>query len=186
VLDSEVYSNTGGQTSKSTPRAAVARFSAGGKSTPKKDLALMAMAYGSVYVARVAMGAGDMQTLKAFNEAESYDGPAIIIAYAHCIAHGIDMKNGLSQQKLAVQSGHWPLFRFDPRRPAEGKSALQLDSKPPSVPLEDYLYNETRYTMLRQGHPEEAAKLLEQARQDVAARWKIYETWASMSGDGKG
>jgi pyruvate-ferredoxin/flavodoxin oxidoreductase len=186
VLDSEVYSNTGGQTSKSTPRGAVARFSAGGKSTPKKDLALMAMSYGSVYVARVAMGAGDMQTLKAFNEAESYDGPAIIIAYAHCIAHGIDMKNGLGQQKLAVQSGHWPLFRFDPRRPAEGKPALQLDSKAPSVPLEDYLYNETRYTMLRQGHPEEAAKLLEQARQDVAARWKIYETWAGMSVDGKG
>ncbi len=186
VLDSEVYSNTGGQTSKSTPRAAVARFSAGGKSTPKKDLALMAMAYGNVYVARVAMGAGDMQTLKAFNEAESYDGPAIIIAYAHCIAHGIDMAQGLSQQKLAVQSGHWPLFRFDPRRLAQGKPAMQLDSKAPSVPLEDYLYNETRYTMLRQGHPEEAKKLLQEAQQDVAARWKIYETWAGMGVNGKG
>jgi pyruvate-ferredoxin/flavodoxin oxidoreductase len=186
VLDSEVYSNTGGQTSKATPRGAVARFSAGGKSTPKKDLALMAMAYGGVYVARVAMGAGDMQTLKAFNEAESYNGPSIIIAYAHCIAHGIDMNHGLTQQKLAVQSGHWPLFRFDPRRAAEGKNPMQLDSRPPSVPLEDYLYNETRYTMLRQSHPEEARKLLEEAREDVAARWKMYETWASMGVNGKG
>jgi pyruvate-ferredoxin/flavodoxin oxidoreductase len=186
VLDSEVYSNTGGQTSKATPRGAVARFSAGGKSTPKKDLALMAMAYGGVYVARVAMGAGDMQTLKAFNEAESYNGPSIIIAYATCIAHGIDMTHSLSQQKLAVQSGHWPLFRFDPRRAAEGKNPMQLDSKPPSVPLEDYLYNETRYTMLRQSHPDAAKKLLEEARQDVAARWKMYETWASMGVNGKG
>jgi len=186
VLDSEVYSNTGGQTSKATPRGAVARFSAGGKSTPKKDLALMAMSYGGVYVARVAMGAGDMQTLKAFNEAESYNGPSIIIAYAHCIAHGIDMNHGLTQQRLAVQSGHWPLFRFDPRRAAEGKNPMQLDSKPPSVPLEDYLYNETRYTMLRQSHPGEARKLLEEAREDVAARWKMYETWASMGVNGKG
>jgi pyruvate-ferredoxin/flavodoxin oxidoreductase len=186
VLDSEVYSNTGGQTSKSTPRGAVARFSAGGKSTPKKDLALMAMAYGNVYVARVAMGAGDMQTLKAFNEAEAYQGPSLIIAYAHCIAHGIDMTHGLGQQKLAVQSGHWPLFRFDPRRTALGKNPMQLDSKPPSVPLEEYLYNETRYTMLRQSHPEEAKKLLELAQGDVAARWKMYETWASMDVNGKG
>jgi pyruvate-ferredoxin/flavodoxin oxidoreductase len=186
VLDSEVYSNTGGQTSKATPRAAVARFSAGGKSTPKKDLALMAMAYGSVYVARVAMGAGDMQTLKAFNEAESFNGPSMIIAYAHCIAHGIDMTHGLSQQKLAVQSGHWPLFRFDPRRASEGRNPMQLDSKAPSVPLEDYLYNETRYTVLRQTHPEEAKRLLELAQQDVAARWKMYETWAGMGVNGKG
>jgi pyruvate-ferredoxin/flavodoxin oxidoreductase len=186
VLDSEVYSNTGGQTSKSTPRGAVARFSAGGKSTPKKDLALMAMAYGNVYVARVALGAGDMQTLKAFNEAEAYQGPSLIIAYAHCIAHGIDMTHGLGQQKLAVQSGHWPLFRFDPRRAESGENPMQLDSKPPSVPLEEYLYNETRYTMLRQSHPEEAKKLLELAQGDVAARWKMYETWASMDVKGKG
>jgi pyruvate-ferredoxin/flavodoxin oxidoreductase len=185
VLDSEVYSNTGGQTSKSTPRAAVARFSAGGKSTPKKDLALMAMVYGNVYVARVAMGAGDMQTLKAFNEAESFDGPSLIIAYAPCIAHGIDMQCSLSQQKLAVESGHWPLFRFDPRRGAQGKNPMQLDSKAPSVPLEDYLYNETRYTMLKQSHPEEAKKLLEEARQDVADRWKMYETWANMGAEVK-
>ncbi len=186
VLDTEVYSNTGGQTSKSTPRGAVARFSAGGKSTPKNDLALMAMAYGNVYVARVAMGAGDMQTLKAFNEAEAYQGPSLIIAYAHCIAHGIDMTHGLGQQKLAVQSGHWPLFRFDPRRAESGKNPMQLDSKPPSVPLEEYLYNETRYTMLRQSHPEEAKNLLELAQGDVAARWKMYETWASMDVNGKG
>jgi pyruvate-ferredoxin/flavodoxin oxidoreductase len=186
VLDSEVYSNTGGQTSKATPRGAVARFSAAGKMTAEKDLALLAMTYGNVYVARVAMGAGDMQTLKAFNEAEAYNGPSLIIAYATCIAHGIDMKHGLSQQKLAVQSGHWPLFRFDPRRAAEGKNPMQLDSKPPSVPLEDYIYNETRYSMLRQSHPEEAKKLLEEAREDVAARWKMYETWASMGTNGKG
>jgi len=186
VLDSEVYSNTGGQTSKSTPRAAVARFSAGGKSTPKKDLAMMAMVYGNVYVARVAMGAGDMQTLKAFNEAESYHGPAIIIAYSHCIAHGIDMKLGLSQQKLAVQSGHWPLFRFDPRRTAEGKNPMQLDSKAPSIPLGQYLYNETRYTQLQQSHPQEAKRLLQEAQQDVAARWKMYETWTGIGADGKG
>ncbi|MFL6311194.1 MAG: pyruvate:ferredoxin (flavodoxin) oxidoreductase [Terriglobales bacterium] len=186
VLDSEVYSNTGGQTSKATPRGAVARFSAGGKSSPKKDLALLAMTYGNVYVARVAMGAGDMQTLKAFNEAEAYKGPSLIIAYATCIAHGIDLKNGLTQQKLAIQSGHWPLFRFDPRRTAEGKNPMQLDSKPPSVPLEDYIYNETRYSMLRQSHPVEAKKLLEEARADVAARWKMYETWASMGANGKG
>ena len=186
VLDSEVYSNTGGQTSKATPRAAVARFSAGGKSTPKKDLALMAMTYGNVYVACVAMGAGDMQTLKAFNEAESYNGPSLIIAYATCIAHGIEMTHGLSQQKLAVQSGHWPLFRFDPRRTEEGKNPMQLDSKAPSIPLEDYLYNETRYTTLRQTHPEAAKRLLEQAQQDVAARWKMYETWAGMGVTGKG
>jgi pyruvate-ferredoxin/flavodoxin oxidoreductase len=186
VLDSEVYSNTGGQTSKATPRGAVARFSAAGKMTAEKDLALLAMTYGNVYVARVAMGAGDMQTLKAFNEAEAYNGPSLIIAYATCIAHGIDMKQGLSQQKLAVQSGHWPLFRFDPRRAAEGKNPMQLDSKAPTVPLEDYIYNETRYSMLRQSHPEEAKKLLEEAREDVAARWKMYETWASMGTNGKG
>jgi len=178
VLDSEVYSNTGGQTSKSTPRAAVARFSAGGKSTPKKDLALMAMVYGNVYVARVALGAQDMQTLKAFNEAEAFNGPSIIIAYAHCIAHGIDMTHGLCQQKLAVQSGHWPLFRYNPALAEKGENPMQLDSKAPSIPLEDYLYNETRYTALKQSHPEEAKHLLAQAQQDVAERWKIYENWA--------
>jgi len=180
VLDSEVYSNTGGQTSKSTPRGAVAKFSASGKATAKKDLALMAMNYGNVYVARVAMGSSDMQTLKAFLEAEAYEGVSLIIAYAHCIAHGYDMAHGLEQQKLAVQSGHWPLFRFDPRRTAAGKNPLQLDSKPPSIPLENYLYNEGRYTTLKQSHPEAAKALLKEAQQDVLNRWKIYEAWANM------
>lgn len=176
-----VYSNTGGQRSKSTPRAAVAKFAAGGKATAKKDLALMAMTYGNVYVARVAMGARDSQTLKAFLEAESYNGPSLIIAYGPCIAHGFDMAHALTQQKLAVQSGHWPLFRFDPRLTAEGKNPMQLDSQPPSIRLEEYVYNEARYTMLKQSHPETAKRLLEEAQQDVRERWKIYEMWAHMT-----
>jgi pyruvate-ferredoxin/flavodoxin oxidoreductase len=179
VLDSEVYSNTGGQRSKSTPRGAVAKFAAAGKATAKKDLALMAMNYGNVYVARVAMGANDMQTLKALNEAEAYDGPSLILAYAHCIAHGIEMTHGLSQQRLAVQSGYWPLFRFNPALKGEGKNLFQLDSRPPSIPLEDYIYNETRYTSLKQSHPEQAKQLLEQAKQDVLDRWKVYESWVN-------
>ena len=179
VLDSEVYSNTGGQKSKATPRAAVARFASGGKETAKKDLALMAVNYGNVYVARVAMGAGDMQALKAFLEAESYDGPSLIIAYAPCVEHGFDLSHGLEQQKLAVQSGHWPLFRFDPRLTAQGRNPFQLDSRPPSIPLENYIYNESRYTQLRQTHPEIAQKLLEQAQQDVNNRWKKYEALAN-------
>jgi pyruvate-ferredoxin/flavodoxin oxidoreductase len=178
VLDTEVYSNTGGQRSKSTPRGAVAKFAAGGKTTGKKDLALMAMTYGNVYVARVAFGANDSQTLKAFLEAETYPGPSLIIAYGPCIAHGLDLAMGLGQQKLAVQSGHWPLFRFDPRRAAEGKPPMQLDSQPPSIPLEQYVYNEARYTMLRQSHPEAARQLLQEAQQDVRERWKAYEMWA--------
>jgi pyruvate-ferredoxin/flavodoxin oxidoreductase len=181
VLDTEVYSNTGGQRSKSTPRAAVAKFAAGGKATAKKDLALMAMTYGNVYVARVAIGSSDTQTVKAFLEAEAYDGPSLIIAYGHCIAHGIEMAHGLGQQKLAVQSGHWPLFRFDPRRIAQDKNPMQLDSQPPSIPLDQYIYNEARYTMLKQSHPESAKKMLEQAQQDVRDRWKIYEMWAQMA-----
>ena len=183
VLDTEVYSNTGGQRSKSTPRGAVAKFAAGGKATAKKDLALMAMSYGSAYVARVSMGANDSQTLRAFLEAESYEGPSLIIGYGPCIAHGIEMSHSLGQQKLAVQSGHWPLFRFDPRRAAEKKSPMQLDSRPPSIPLENYLYSETRYSMLKQNHPDEAARLLEQARQDINDRWKIYEMWAHMGAE---
>ena len=180
VLDTEVYSNTGGQRSKSTPRGAVAKFAAAGKTSGKKDLALMAMTYGNVYVARVSMGANDSQTLRAFLEAEAYEGPSLIIAYGPCIAHGIEMSRSLAQQKLAVQSGHWPLFRFDPRRIVEHESPLQLDSRPPSVALEDYIYNEARYSMLKQNHPEEAALLLEQARQDIRDRWKVYEMWAQM------
>ena len=178
VLDTEVYSNTGGQASKSTPLAAVAKFAARGKATPKKDLGMLAMAYGNVYVARVAMGANDQQTLKAFLEAEAYDGPSLIIAYSHCIAHGIDMSKGLEQQKLAVQSGHWPLYRYNPALLDEGKEPFTLDSKEPSLPLERYVYNETRYRMLLQSNAERAESLLEQAKHDVHEHWKQYHQMA--------
>src|SRR5579885_2684909 len=160
VLDTEVYSNTGGQASKSTPRGAVARFAARGKSLPKKDLGMLAMAYGYVYVARVAMGANDQQTLRAFIDAEAYDGPSLIIAYSHCIAHGIDMVKGLEQQKLAVQSGYWPLYRYNPALLDEGKNPLILDSKDPSIPLEQFADNETRFKMLLQSNEERAETLM--------------------------
>ncbi len=179
VLDTEVYSNTGGQASKSTSRGAVAKFAAGGKASAKKDLGMMAMAYRNVYVAQIAVGADDAQTLKAIREAEAYDGPAIVIAYSHCIAHGIDMSKGLSQQKLAVDSGAWMLYRYDPRRAEEGKNPLQIDSKAGSIPLADYLYSEMRYQMLRQSNPDAAAVLLEFAREDVANRWQEYSTKAA-------
>jgi pyruvate-ferredoxin/flavodoxin oxidoreductase len=180
VLDTEVYSNTGGQASKSTPRGAVAKFAAGGKPSAKKDLALMAMTYGHVYVARVAMGASDAQTLRALREAEAYDGPSLVIAYSHCIAHGYDLRHGMDQQKAAVLSGHWPLLRFDPRLVREGRNPLQLDSKAPSVPLKSYAYNETRYTMLAHSDPDGAERLLDLAQADVAARWRYYEYLAAM------
>jgi pyruvate-ferredoxin/flavodoxin oxidoreductase len=182
VLDTEVYSNTGGQMSKSTPRGAVAKFAAGGKPRGKKDLALMAMNYGTCYVARIAMGSSDMQTVKAFLEAEAYDGPSLIIAYSHCIAHGYDLVHGLDQQKLAVQSGHWPLFRYNPNLAVEGKNPLVLDSKAPTISLDKYIYNETRYTMLRQSNPEAAAQLFKEAQQDVVSRWSYYESLAKMTG----
>jgi pyruvate-ferredoxin/flavodoxin oxidoreductase len=181
VLDTEVYSNTGGQMSKSTPRAAVAKFAAGGKVRPKKDLAMMAMSYGNVYVARVAMGGNDTQTIKAFREAEAYDGPSIILAYSHCIAHGYDMSYGMEQQKAAVQSGYWPLVRYDPALAAAGRNPLQLDSREPSIPLEKYVYNETRYTMLTLSNPEEAKRLLELARGDVEHRWQTYHDMAALT-----
>jgi pyruvate-ferredoxin/flavodoxin oxidoreductase len=184
VLDTEVYSNTGGQMSKSTPRAAVAKFATGGKQSPKKDLALMAMTYGNVYVARVAMGGNDTQTVKAFREAEAYDGPSLVIAYSHCIAHGYNLVHGMEQQKAAVQSGYWPLFRFNPLLAAEGKNPFQLDSKPATIPLKKYAYNETRYTMLAQSKPEAAQELLEEAQKDVNSRWKLYEHWAALSPNG--
>jgi pyruvate-ferredoxin/flavodoxin oxidoreductase len=184
VLDTEVYSNTGGQMSKATPRAAVAKFAAGGKPRPKKDLAMMAVAYGNVYVARVAFGSNDMQTLKAFLEAEAYEGTSIIIAYAHCIAHGYDLVHGLDQQKLAVQAGHWPLFRYNPDLVKQGKNPFQLDSKAPSIPLEKYIYNETRFTMLTHSNPEEARKLLVEAQEDVQKRWKLYEQMAAAPANG--
>ena len=180
VLDTEVYSNTGGQMSKSTPRAAVAKFAASGKRTAKKDLAMMAMNYGHVYVAKVAMGANDAQTVRAFIEAESYDGPSLIIAYSHCIAHGINMTTANDQQKKAVDSGYWPLLRYDPRLAAEGKNPLQLDSKGPKIPLQDYIYNETRYTMLTKSDPQAAALLLREAQEDVKTRWHLYEQLATL------
>jgi pyruvate-ferredoxin/flavodoxin oxidoreductase len=182
VLDTEVYSNTGGQMSKSTPMGAVAKFAAAGKPRPKKDLAMMAVNYGTAYVARVAMGQSDMQTVKAFLEAEAYDGPSIIIAYSHCIAHGYELVHGLDQQKLAVQSGHWPLFRYNPMLVAAGKNPFVLDSKAPTIPLEKYIYNETRYTMLRQAHPDHAAELLKGAQAEVNERWRLYEYLAAMPG----
>ncbi len=183
VLDTEVYSNTGGQASKSTPIGAVAKFAAAGKATPKKDLALQAIAYGNVYVARVAMGADPHQTLTAFREAEAYDGPSIIIAYSHCIAHGIEMSKGLDQQYLAVASGHWPLVRYDPAVRAIGGNPFQLDSPRPRVPLGDYLYNELRYRMIRNADPEEAERLLALGQAAVDQRWATYEEMATRGAD---
>ncbi len=172
VLDTEVYSNTGGQASKATPTGAVAKFAADGKPIGKKDLGMIAMSYGYIYVARVALGANDSHTLRVFQEAESFNGPSLIIAYSHCIAHGIDLRQGLGQQKLAVQSGVWPLYRFDPRRKAEGKNPLQLDSKAPSLPVASYAYNETRYRMLLDRDEERAEALMKQAQAQVDERWQ--------------
>jgi len=179
VLDTEVYSNTGGQMSKSTPRAAVAKFAAGGKPVGKKDLGLMAMSYGNVYVARVAMGAKDEQTLRAFLEAEAYDGPSLILAYSHCIMHGIDMSRGLRDQKAAVDSGQWPLYRYNPTRTSAGENPMTLDSHAPKIPLKDYLQMETRFKMLELSKPEVAKVLFAEAQNDVNERWALYEYMAS-------
>ncbi|HEY52838.1 MAG TPA: pyruvate:ferredoxin (flavodoxin) oxidoreductase, partial [Caldilineae bacterium] len=178
VLDTEVYSNTGGQASKATQLGAVAKFAAGGKPTSKKDLGMMAMSYGYVYVAQVAMGAKDAQTMKAFLEAESYDGPSLIIAYSPCIAWGMDMAKGMDHQKLAVETGYWPIYRFDPRRVAEGKNPLQLDMRAPKRPLEEYLYTETRFNVVKRNNPEAAAKFLEEAQAQVHETWHHYEQLA--------
>jgi pyruvate-ferredoxin/flavodoxin oxidoreductase len=181
VLDTEVYSNTGGQMSKATPRGAVAKFAAAGKAMPKKDLGLLAISYGHVYVARVAFGANDNQTVKAFLEAEAYDGPSLILAYSHCIAHGYDLKYGLQQQQTAVQSGYWPLYRYNPDLVHQNKNPFQLDSKPPQISLEQYTAREGRYQMLRQSDPERARKLGELAQADVATRWEKYARLAALS-----
>jgi pyruvate-ferredoxin/flavodoxin oxidoreductase len=181
VLDTEVYSNTGGQRSKATPRGAVARFAAGGKETAKKDLALMAMSYGHVYVARIALGANDTQAVQAFEEAEAFDGPALIIAFGPCVAHGYDLTHSLEQQKLAVQSGYWPLFRYNPARAAAGQSPLALDSRAPNVPLSSYLLNETRFDHLMHDEGEDARELLKHAEQDVAERWRLYTQLAALT-----
>ena len=187
VLDTEVYSNTCGQSSKSTPRAAVAKFAAQGKGLPKKDLGLIAMVYGYVYVAHVAFGAADQQTLTAFLEADAYDGPSLIIAYCHCISHGIDMVKGLDQQKLAVQSGYWPLYRYNPALIAEGKNPLIIESKEPSIPVEQFMYNETRFRMLTQSDEERAEMLRKLAQRDVKSRWELYRQMAAMHyGNGNG
>ena len=179
VLDTEVYSNTGGQMSKATPLGAVAKFAAAGKTMPKKDLALQAIAYGSVYVARVAMGADPQQTLRAFREAEAYDGPSLVIAYSHCIAHGIDMSKGLDQQYRAVASGHWPLVRYDPLVRAAGGNPFLLDSPRPRIALSDYMYRELRYKMLANSAPAEAERLLALAQEAVNQRWAVYEEMAT-------
>ena len=187
VLDTEVYSNTGGQASKSTPRAAVAKFAMGGKGMPKKDLGLIAMSYGYVYVAHIALGANDQQTLRAMLEAESYDGPSLIIAYSPCIAHGYDMSKSLEQAKLAVQSGHWPMFRYDPRLAQQGQNPLIIESKEPSIPFSQYAYNETRYKMLSQMDEERAEQLMHEAQHDAKARWTLYQQMAAMHyGNGNG
>jgi pyruvate-ferredoxin/flavodoxin oxidoreductase len=182
VLDTEVYSNTGGQMSKATPRGAVAKFATGGKHTGKKDLAMEAVSYGYVYVARVAMGAGDTHTVKAFLEAEAHEGPSLIIAYSHCIAHGYDMAMGLEQQKKAVLSGYWPLMRYNPALRLEGKNPFQLDSKAPSIPFRQYAYQEARYTMLVRSDPEAARELLKMAQDDVERQWRVYSNRAAMAG----
>jgi pyruvate-ferredoxin/flavodoxin oxidoreductase len=179
VLDTEVYSNTGGQASKSTAMGAVAKFAAGGKPSNKKDLGRMAMAYGTAYVAQVSLGASDAQTIKAFTEAESYQGPSIIIAYSHCIAHGIDMAKGLQQQKAAVESGAFLTYRYDPRLVPQGKNPLQLDCKGPIIPLQDFIYNENRFRMLQASNPAAAAELLDQAQKGVKAHWKLYQQMAA-------
>ena len=180
VLDTEVYSNTGGQMSKSTPRGAIAQFAAAGKPSGKKDLGLMAMTYGNAYVARVAMGANPAQCIKAFVEAESYPGPSLIIAYSHCIMHGINMTEGMAEEKKAVDSGYWPLYRFDPRLLEQGKNPLQFDSRPPKIPLEEYAYGENRYRQLQRSNPEVAAKLMAEAKKDIALRFTLYQQLAAL------
>ncbi|MEA5625012.1 pyruvate:ferredoxin (flavodoxin) oxidoreductase [Nostoc sp. UHCC 0251] len=179
ILDTEVYSNTGGQMSKATPKAAVAKFAAGGKSAPKKDLGLMAMTYGNVYIASVAMGARDEHTLKAFLEAEAYQGPSLIIAYSHCIAHGINMSTAMQNQKAAVDSGQWLLYRFNPDRIKQGENPLQLDSRTPKLPLEQYMYLENRFKMLTKSNEEAARQLLKEAQADVQTRWQMYQYLAA-------
>ena len=180
VLDTEVYSNTGGQMSKATPLGASAKFAVAGKQIGKKDLALQAVSYGNVYVAQVAMGANPQQTLLAMREAEEYPGPSLILAYSHCIAHGYDMGKGLEQQKLATASGYWPLIRYNPALRAAGKKPFVLDSPRPSIPLRDYAYNEMRYKILQRTHPEEAERLMQSAQELVLLRWQTYEHMAKQ------
>ena len=178
VLDTEVYSNTGGQASKATPIGAVAKFAASGSETAKKDLGMLAMAYGNVYVAHIAFGAKDTQTLKALQEAESWRGPSLVIAYSHCIAHGYDLSNALEQQKLAVETGYWPLYRYDPRLEGTDKARLQLDSRAPKGSLSDFEYNEARFRMLVKADPARARMLLAKAEDRIESRYAMYEELA--------
>ena len=180
VLDTEVYSNTGGQASKATPRAAVAKFASGGKTTGKKDLGMIAVDYGNVYVAQVAMGANPLQTLKAFEEADSYRGPSLILAYSHCIAHGCEMSTAMSHQKEAVASAYWPLYRYDPRKGGDGHHPLHLDSRAPTIPVKEFALKEARYAMLARANPEQAEQLLSLAQRDVDERWRFYEQMAGV------
>jgi len=182
VLDTEVYSNTGGQMSKSTPLGAVAKFAAAGKRIGKKDVALQAISYGNVYVARIALGANPQQALLAFREAEAYPGPSLILAYSHCIAHGINKQRGLDQQHLAVESGHWPLVRYNPAVRESGENPFILDSGRPKVPLKQYAYNEVRYKVLAHTNPKEAEHLMDLAQQAINQRWTVYEDMAARSG----
>ncbi len=184
VMDTQVYSNTGGQSSKATPLGAVAKFAANGKGLPRKDLGMIAMSYGYVYVAQVAMGASDVQTLKAFQEAEAYDGPSLILAYSPCINHGFDLRYGLEQQKLVVQSGMWPLYRYNPALADMGKNPLTLDSKDPSIPVSKFAYNETRFRMLLLSDEQRAERLMKLAQEDVESRWNLYKQMAAMSFNG--
>ncbi|MCD4686716.1 MAG: pyruvate:ferredoxin (flavodoxin) oxidoreductase, partial [Anaerolineae bacterium] len=180
VLDTGVYSNTGGQMSKATPRGAIAKFAAAGKASPKKDLGMIAMTYGNIYVAQIAFGSNMNQTVKAFAEAEAYPGPSLIIAYSPCIAHGYNLRRGNEIQADAVASGFWPLFRYDPRNAEKGKQPLMLDSKTPTIDIEEFMYKQNRFRMLRNSDPERAEMLLAAAREDVAFRWKMYEQWAQF------
>ncbi len=180
VLDTEVYSNTGGQASKSTPRAAVAKFAAGGKSVGKKDLGMIAVDYGNVYVAQIAMGANPAQTVRAFHEAESWPGPSLILAYSHCIAHGIDMSKAMTHQKQLVGSGYWPLFRYDPRQAHEDEHPFRLDSRRPTIPFREVAVNEARFAMLQRSDPERAAELFGLAQRDIDERWRYYEQLAGV------
>jgi pyruvate-ferredoxin/flavodoxin oxidoreductase len=175
VLDTEVYSNTGGQASKSTPRAAVAKFASGGKPICKKDLGMLAMAYGNVYVAQVAIGANPTQTVRTFLEADAYRGPSLIIAYSHCIAHGVNMSTAMTHQKDAVLSGYWPLYHYDPRRAQAGQKPLRLDSRKPSRKFKDFASEEARFGMLARSNPKHAEHLMELAQRDIDVRWHYYE-----------
>jgi pyruvate-ferredoxin/flavodoxin oxidoreductase len=179
-MDTEVYSNTGGQASKATPLGAIAKFAAAGKRTPRKDLALQAIAYGNVYVAQVAMGANPQQTLQAFREAEAWEGTSLILAYSHCIAHGYDLRKGLSQQDKAAASGYWPLLRYHPALREVGEAPFRLDSPRPTLPFKDYAYNELRYSALAASRPEEAAALLAEAQQAIHDKYHTYEDFAQM------